>query len=167
MRRFGAARLRFPSPREIHATRRYDAPAALVFAAWTEAPRVQRWWVDARHPLVDCAVDLRVGGSWRLAAAAEDGPLVWRGEYRELRPPTRLVTTQRIDHLDDNEALLTVTLDERRGVTTLDAHFLHWDRRRRDGHLQAGMVGSLRAALERLEVYLLAEAERAATTLGA
>lgn len=157
MRRFGAARLRFPSAREIRATRRFDAPASEVFAAWTEAARVQTWWVDARHPLHTCAIDLRVGGSWRLAADSEDGPLAWRGKYRELRPPTRLVTTQHIEHLDDNEALLTLTLDERRGVTTLDAHFLHWDRRHRDGHLQAGMIGGLRAALERLELHLLGD----------
>lgn len=155
MRRFGAARLRFPSAREIRATRRFDASASEVFAAWTEASRVRCWWGDERHPLHTCAIDLRVGGPWRLAGDGADGPVAWRGSYRELRPPTRLVTTQHIEHLDENEALLTLTLDERRGVTTLDAHFLHWDRRRRDGHLQAGMVGGLRAALDRLESQLL------------
>ena len=63
--RHGSAVVTLPSDREILITRVFDAPAALVFRAWTDPELVRRWWSSEDAPLVVCDIDLRPGGAWR------------------------------------------------------------------------------------------------------
>lgn len=86
--RLGSATVTLPSHREILITRQFDAPAALLFKAYTSPELVKRWWgFDSSEWLV-CDIDLRVGGSWRYLTREADGTEVgFHGEYRTIEAP--------------------------------------------------------------------------------
>ena len=81
----GSAILTLPSDREICITRQFNAPAALVFTAWTTPEIVRRWWGSADMPLTQCEIDLRIGGAWPyVMAGGAHGELGWHGTYRDI-----------------------------------------------------------------------------------
>jgi uncharacterized protein YndB with AHSA1/START domain len=152
MTRYGSATVTTPSDLEICITRTFDAPAALVFRAWTTPALVRRWWGSDTAPLVVCDIDLRVGGSWRYVTRDESGlELGWHGTYREIAAPHRLVSTEVFEGYPDGEALNTMTLEERDGSTLLTAMVRHTSRANRDGHLDSGMEGGMQLTFDRLE----------------
>ena len=74
----------------IRLTRRFDAPRAEIFAAWTKPEHVALWWDPAGKPLAACEIDLRPGGSFTFVT--EDQPdMPFAGAYLEIAPPGRLV----------------------------------------------------------------------------
>ena len=86
-----------PSDREIALTRTFNAPRALVFKAWTEPAQFAAWFGgrDATIPLETVEMDVRPGGHWRatMFAGPERTEIPWKGVYREVVPPERLVLT--------------------------------------------------------------------------
>lgn len=152
MIRHGTAVVELPSDREILITRRFDAPARLVFEVWTTPAYVRRWWSSAAAPLIVCDIDLRVGGSWRYVSRDEDGvELGWTGVYREIVADERIVSTEVFEGHPAAVALNTLVLRERRGVTTLTANVLHTTKEHRDGHVTSGMEPGMQLAMNRLE----------------
>ena len=150
--RHGSAVITLPSDREILITRRFDAPAALVFRAWTTPAFVEQWWGRESAPLIVCTIDLRVGGSWRYVSRTADGTeLGWHGTYREIEAPHRLVSTEVFEWYPDGEAIDTLVLEEHDGVTTLRVTVLHTSRENRDGHVNSGMEGGLQESMDRIE----------------
>ncbi len=138
---------------EILITREFDAPRELVFRAWTEPELVRRWWTARRGAMTVCDIDLKPGGKWRFVMTADRGDeeVEFYGEYREVSPPERLVSTEIFAPFPDNPALNTLTFEERDGhtlATLLVAHDTQWAR---DMHLQSGMEDGLRDALDLLE----------------
>ncbi|MCA9678548.1 MAG: SRPBCC family protein, partial [Myxococcales bacterium] len=114
------------SEREMVITRTFDAPARLVFEAWTKADLFQRWWLPASAglKLLSCQMDVRVGGGYRLefdVGAPE--PMAFFGRYLEVTPPSRLVWTN--DEGGEDGAVTTVTLEEQDGKTLLVMHERH------------------------------------------
>ena len=155
--RHGSATVTLPSEREILITRRFDAPAALVFKAWTTPELVRRWWGFETSPLVVCDIDLRVGGSWRYATREPDGSeLGWHGEYREIEAPHRIVSTEVFEGYADAESVNAAELTEADGVTTMRFTVRHSSQEHRDGHIASGMEGGMQITFDRLED-LLAE----------
>ena len=77
------------SDREMVVTRTFDAPARLVFDAWTKAELFQRWWVPKSFgmKLLSCEMDVRVGGGYRLVFAGDPEPMAFFGKYLEVTPP--------------------------------------------------------------------------------
>lgn len=150
--RHGSATVTLPSEREILITRRFDAPAALVFEAYTTPELVKRWWgFDSSEWLV-CDIDLRPGGAWRYVTREEGGVEVgFHGEYREIEAPHRIVTTEVYEGFPDAAALDTVTFEERDGVTTMTINVLHTTQEHRDGHIASGMEDGLQVSMDRLE----------------
>jgi uncharacterized protein YndB with AHSA1/START domain len=74
----------------IRFVRSFDAPAELVFEAWTKSEHLRCWWDAAGGPLVVCEIDLRVGGAFRFVS--KDHPeMPFTGVYIEIAPPYRLV----------------------------------------------------------------------------
>lgn len=138
---------------DILITREFDAPPALVFRAWTEPELVRRWWTARRGAMTVCEIDLRPGGKWRFAMTAESGgeEVEFYGEYRELDPPHRLVSTETYAPFPDSPALNTLTFEERDGRTSATLLVSHLDQVSRDMHLQSGMEDGLRDALDLLE----------------
>ncbi len=113
------------SGRELVVTRTFDAPARLVFEAWTRPELMKQWWAPKSIgvPLIACEMDVRTGGSYRLAfghSASESMAFV--GRYLEVVPPSRLVWTN--EEAGDG-AVTTVTFEERDGRTFLTVHELY------------------------------------------
>jgi uncharacterized protein YndB with AHSA1/START domain len=150
-----AAQVTTPSDREILITRRFNAPARLVFEASTRPEHVKRWWGPRAMPMTVCEIDLRVGGAWRYASRTPDGhEFGFHGVYEELDPPHRMVYTETFEGVPDVEARYTVTLTERDGQTELSVSILYPSREARDGHLNSGMEGGMRESHERLDELL-------------
>jgi uncharacterized protein YndB with AHSA1/START domain len=108
---------------ELVIKRDIAAPRARVFAAWTDISQAALWWVPKGCTLLDCAMELRVGGAWRRRMRTSDGGIVTKhGVYREIAPPERLVFTYNTEYPDgriDGETVVTVTLAEIDGRTRL------------------------------------------------
>ena len=108
--------------REIVITRRFEAPATLVFAMWTKAEHVARWWAPRGMTTTVEALDLRPGGAYRFVMHSGDGtdyPV--NGIYHEIVPPRRLVYTDDWDGepMPSTPSRVTVTFDERDRQTTV------------------------------------------------
>jgi uncharacterized protein YndB with AHSA1/START domain len=150
--RHGSADVSLPSDREILITRRFDAPAALVFKAWTTPELVKRWWGFDTSEWLVCEIDLREGGSWRYVTREEGGVEVgFHGEYRTIEAPRRIVSTEVFEGFPDAAALDTIVFDERDGVTTMSITVLHTSQEHRDGHIASGMEGGMQISMNRLE----------------
>ncbi|MBD2677658.1 MULTISPECIES: SRPBCC family protein [Nostoc] len=149
--------LTLPSDREIIITRVFNAPRRLLFEAWTQPEHVKRWFGGCSSmTMTVCEIDLRVGGSWRyvLHDSSNGTDHGFSGEYREIVPSERLVSTERYEPVPNSDRLNTLTLTEEDGKTTLHIHIQHQSREQRDGHLQSGMEVGLRQTLNRLEELL-------------
>jgi uncharacterized protein YndB with AHSA1/START domain len=166
-RRHGSATVTLPSDREILITRRFDAPAELLFKAWTTPQLVRRWWGFESSEWLVCDINLRVGGTWRFVTREEGGFEVgFHGEYREIEAPRRIVSTEVYEGLpvgdpDEAAAIDTIVFDERDGVTTMTINVLHVTQEHRDGHIASGMEGGMQISMNRLED-VVAELDRAA-----
>jgi uncharacterized protein YndB with AHSA1/START domain len=107
------------SDREVVVRRIFDAPARLVFEAWTRPELFRQWWVPKSIGLVLLSVeqDVRVGGSYRLVFDLGDSKtMTFFGRYIEVTPPSRLSWT---NEEGDEGAVTTVTLEEKDGQTHL------------------------------------------------
>ena len=149
------ATLTFPSDREMVITRVFNAPRKLVFEASTKPEHVRQWWGPRGSTLAVCEIDLRPGGKWRYVMRDPDGQeYAFSGVYREIDPPKRMVYTEWFEAIPGAEYLVTSTLDEHDGKTTLTAHLLYASKEHRDGHVQSGMEGGMRETHERLDELL-------------
>ena len=115
------------SEREIVVTRTFDAPARLVFAAWTRAELFERWWVPRSlgMKLLSCELDVRPRGSYRLVFDQGPGaePMAFFGTYLEVVPDVRLAWTN--DEGGESGPVTTVTFEEQDGQTLLVMRELH------------------------------------------
>ena len=107
------------SDRELAVTRTFDAPARLVFEAWSNPDLFRRWWVPegAGMTLESCEMDVRTGGKYRLVFRhpAFDEPMAFFGSYQDVVPGQRMVWTN--EEGGDQGAMTTVTFEERDGKT--------------------------------------------------
>ncbi len=150
--RHGSAVVTLPSDTEILITREFDAPADLVYRAYTEPELIKRWWGFDSMAWLVCDVDLRVGGTWRYVTKHEAGFEVgFHGEFQELSPPTHLVCTEVFEGMPDASALDIVDFIEVDGVTTLTMLVQHTEQAHRDAHIDSGMEGGMQVSMDRLE----------------
>jgi uncharacterized protein YndB with AHSA1/START domain len=149
----GTAVVTLPKDDQILITREFDAPAELVYKAWTTPELVRRWWTAKRGEMTVCDIDLRVGGTWRYVMTTHEGDMEvgFHGEYRELVPNERIVSTEVYEGFPDAEALNTLTFTEADGRTTLEVLVHHQTQEHRDGHIESGMEDGLQDALDLLE----------------
>jgi uncharacterized protein YndB with AHSA1/START domain len=112
------------SDREVVVTRTFNAPARIVFEAWTRPELFRRWWVPKSMgmSLLSCDMDVRVGGGYRLVFAGNPEPMAFFGTYREVVPHSRLVWT---NEESDEGSVTTVTFEEKGGKTQLVLHELY------------------------------------------
>ena len=112
------------SEREILVTRTFNAPARIVFEAWTKPELFKRWWVPKSMgmSLLSCDMDVRVGGKYRLVFAHGDAQSAFFGTYKEVTPHSRLAWT---NEERDEGSVTTVTFEERGGNTLLAMHELY------------------------------------------
>ena len=133
--------------------RDFAAPPHLVWRALTEPELVKRWWHANRSEVVSADIDLRVGGRWRYVSRMADGTeFAFSGEYSELDPDRRMVTTECFEPMgEDACSLNTVTLTTTDSGTRLETHVQHSDPEAAQGHLDSGMEAGMQDAYDRLE----------------
>ena len=112
--------VRKKSDREVVVTRSFDAPARLVFEAWSRPELFRKWWVPRSMGMTlrACEMDVRTGGSYRLVFGDDpENPMAFFGRYLEVVPDKRIVWTN--EESGDAGSVTTVTLEERDGRTLL------------------------------------------------
>jgi uncharacterized protein YndB with AHSA1/START domain len=148
----GTAVVTLPTDTTIQITREFAAPKHLVYRAYTTPELVRRWWHANRGEMTVCEIDLRVGGTWRFVMVTTTGFEVgFHGEYREIVPGERLVSTEVYEATPDGQAIDTLTLTEEDGRTTLAILVEHESKEARDGHINSGMEDGMQDAMDRLE----------------
>jgi uncharacterized protein YndB with AHSA1/START domain len=147
----GSATVTLPADEQILITREFDAPKHLVYEAWTTPELVKRWWGGKRGEVTLVEIDLRVGGSWRYVMSGEGFEVGFHGEYREIVPDERIVSTEVFEGMPDAASLNTLTLTETDGRTLLTVLVQHASKEYRDGHVNSGMEIGLQEALDALE----------------
>jgi uncharacterized protein YndB with AHSA1/START domain len=148
----GTAKVTLPADDQILITREFDAPSELVFKAWTTPELVKRWWSGQRGAVTSAEIDLRVGGMWRYVMEASAGFEVgFHGEFREIVPNERIVTTEVFEGMPDAQAVDTITFAEVDGRTTLTMLVQHTSKEDRDGHINSGMEGGMQESMDALE----------------
>ena len=148
----GTAVVTLPTDEQILITREFAAPRRLVYKAWTTPELVKRWWSGLRGEVTSVEIDLRVGGSWRYVMVANEGfEVAFHGEYREIVPNERLVSTEVYEGFPDAEALDTLTLTEQDGRTTMTILVQHSSKEHRDAHIDSGMESGMQEAMDLLE----------------
>jgi uncharacterized protein YndB with AHSA1/START domain len=144
------------SDRELVATRTFNAPARIVFQAWTTPELFQRWWVPKSFglTLLSYEADVRVGGKYRLVFShpAAPEPMAFFGTYREVTPHSRLVWTN--EEAGDARQVTTATFEERGGQTLLVVHDLYPSKEALDEAIASGATGALPEQFEELDELL-------------
>lgn len=147
--------MRLQGDREIVISRTFNAPARIVFDAVTKPELVKRWWAPKSHcvTMVQCDIDLRVGGAYRYVMQQGDGPhMAFSGTYSEVTPPTRIVYEEVFEPMAAAGAVkVTVTFEEKDGKTRMVNHSLYPSKQVRDGVLASGMEHGMREAMDQLD----------------
>ena len=153
-----AAALTLPTDEQILITREFDAPKHLVYNAWTTPELLKRWWHANRGEMTVAEIDLRIRGKWRFVMVADDGTEVgFHGEYREIVPNERIVSTEIYEGLPegvseaDAATTNTATFAEADGRTTLTILIQAANKISRDAIIDSGMEDGLQDALDLLE----------------
>jgi uncharacterized protein YndB with AHSA1/START domain len=142
------------SEREFVVRRTFNAPARLVFEAWTKPELLKRWWAPKSlgMSLLSCEADVRAGGTYRFVfghGASET--MAFFGRYLEVTPHSRLVWTN--EEGDGGEAVTTVTFDEKDGKTMLVLREVHPSKEAVDEAI--GFGEGLRETFEQLDELLV------------
>ena len=141
--------------RELVATRTFDAPRELVFRAWSEPELFRRWWMPRSIEgvsLVGCDMDVRTGGTYRLAfSAGGTETMEFFGKYLEVMPNARIVWTN--DEGEDG-AITTVTFEDLGERTLLTFHEIYPTKEALEEALQGSAAG-LPEQLDQLDEVLV------------
>ncbi|HEX3343821.1 MAG TPA: SRPBCC family protein [Polyangiaceae bacterium] len=148
------------SDRELVVTRTFNAPARIVFDAWTKPELLQRWWAPRSLgvTLFQCEADVRVGGRYRYVFGHDARqPMAFSGMYTEVDSPRRLVFSQLFEPMPEaGEAIVTTTFEESAGKTRLVMHALYPSKAALDGAVASGMERGIRDTHEQLEALVAA-----------
>jgi uncharacterized protein YndB with AHSA1/START domain len=149
----GTATVTLPSDEEILITREFDAPRHLVYKAWTTAELVERWWAGQRGQMTLVEIDLRVGGRWRYVMDAGGQEVAFHGEYREIVPDERIVTTEVYEGAPepDDPVLNLITFDDVGGRTRLELLVKTPSQEIRDMIVDSGMEVGMQEQMDVLE----------------
>ena len=145
-----------PTDREIHIERIFDAPRDRVFATFTDPALIpERWGPHGTTTTVD-RMDVEVGGGWRYVIRSEDGSETgFRGTYREVSPPERLVSTFEWEGMPGHVSVDTSVFEDLGdGRTKIVTTSLFHTDEERDGMIGSGMEAGLNETYARLDEVL-------------
>ncbi len=144
-----------PTDREIVSERVFDAPRERVFEAYTDPELIPEWWGPRDAPVAVDQMDVRPGGAWRFVHRGRDGEEVgFRGTYREVTPPERIVQTFEWEGMPGHVVVETATFEDLGGRTKVTATSLFHTTEERDGMLDSGMERGLTETHDRLDELL-------------
>jgi uncharacterized protein YndB with AHSA1/START domain len=154
-RQVGAMTIAVKSDLEVEITRVFEAPRRLVFEAYSTPEHMQRWWGPRETTMVHCEMDFRPGGAWRYVLRKANGQeYAFRGEYREIVAPERLVQTFEVEGMPGAVTLETHVFTEHDGKTTLSVTSRVNSIEARDGMINSGMEKGAAETYDRLEEHL-------------
>ncbi len=146
----GTTGITTPGDREIRVERVFDAPRERVYAAFNDPALIPEWW--GPEPVRVDAMDVRPGGTWRYvsttAVGAESG---FRGTYREVTPPQRIVRTFEWEGMPGHVLVESAQFEDVGGRTRVVTTLLFHTTEERDGMIAAGMARGLNASYARLD----------------
>jgi uncharacterized protein YndB with AHSA1/START domain len=138
--------------REHVIERAFDAPAHLLFEAYSKPEHVMKWFGPVCYPLTLCEMDFRVGGRYRFAMTGPDGVQMqpFGGEYLEIVPDQKIKYSNRFEDPGAEEMIVTVTFAEKDGKTTLTIHTLFGSAKMKKAHLDMGYTEGVGSGLDQL-----------------
>lgn len=145
------------SERELAVTRTFNAPAAIVFEAWSKPELLMRWWVPKSFGMsfVSCEADVRTGGTYRFVFShpAFEQPVPFFGRYIDVTPHSRIVWT---NEESPDGPISTVTFEEKGDTTLLILRELYPSKQALDDAIASGSTGTSGASeqFEELDVVL-------------
>jgi uncharacterized protein YndB with AHSA1/START domain len=146
------ATVTLPTDEQILITREFNAPKHLVYKAYTTPELVKRWWHAGTGNMTVAEINLWVGGTWRYVMVVEgDFEVGFHGEYRKIVPNEQIISTEVFEGMPDGEALVTTTLTETNGRTTMTMLVQHSNKVDRDAHINSGMEHGMQSAMDLLE----------------
>ena len=129
--------------REFVVTRTFNAPARIVYDAWTKPELLLQWWAPKSYGIsfVSCEADVHTGGGYRFVFShpASEQPMTFFGRYLEVTPPERLVWTN--EEAGEDGQVTTVTFKERDGGTLVVIHDLYPSEEALDAAIASGSTG--------------------------
>jgi uncharacterized protein YndB with AHSA1/START domain len=142
--------------REIHVEREFDAPRERVFAAYTDPELIPQWWGPRGTTAIVDELDARTGGRWQFRAPNSDGSeIVFRGVFREVTPPERIVQTFEWDGMPGHVSVDTAVFEDLGdGRTRVVSDSIFHTPEERDGMLESGMEKGMNETYERLDELL-------------
>jgi uncharacterized protein YndB with AHSA1/START domain len=142
------------SDREIVSERVFDAPRERVFAAFADPALIPEWWGPRGVRTEVDRMDVRPGGDWRFICRDSSGTTSFRGTYREIIPPERVVQTFEWEGMPGHVLVESATFEDIDGRTKVTTISLFHTTEERDGMLASGMEGGLSESYERLDELL-------------
>jgi uncharacterized protein YndB with AHSA1/START domain len=150
-----AATVTTPADREIHIERVFDAPRDRVFAAFTDPQLIPQWWGPHGTTTIVDVMDVSPGGSWRFVSQDSDGSeTAFRGTYREVVAPERIVQTFEWEGMPGHVSVETATFEDLGDRTRLITTTLFHTTEERDGMLSSGMERGMNETFARLDALL-------------
>jgi len=145
------------SDRELVVTRSFNAPARLVFEAWSQPELFKRWWVPKSCGLtmLSCEMDVRTGGSYRIMMShpSMPQPMAFFGKYLDVIPNARIVWTN--EEGGEGGAVTTVTFEERGGKTLVVWHDLYPSKEALDEAMASGATSGFSEQFAQLDALLI------------
>jgi uncharacterized protein YndB with AHSA1/START domain len=150
-----------PTEREIHIERIFEAPRDRVFAVYTDPALIPEWWGPRGTTTVVDRMDVRSGGDWRFVARNPDGSeTAFRGTYREVSAPDRIVQTFEWEGMPGHVSVETATFEDLGDRTKVITTSIFHTTEERDGMLGAGMEGGMNETYSRMDELLARLASR-------
>ena len=144
-----------PSEREIRVERVFDAPRDRVFAAYTDPELVPEWYGPRGTTTIVDRMDVRTGGGWRFVMRESDGSETgFRGTYREVTPPERIVQTFEWEGMPGHVSVETATFEDLGDQTKVTTVSIFHTTEERDGMLASGMERGMNETYARLDELL-------------
>jgi uncharacterized protein YndB with AHSA1/START domain len=148
-----------PTEREIKIVRVFDAPRDRVFAVYTDPALIPHWWGPRGTTARVDQMDVRAGGSWRFVLSGDDGSeTAFRGTYREVSPPERIVQTFEWEGMHGHVSVETATFEDLGDRTQVTTTSIFHTTQERDGMLGSGMERGLNETYARLDELLAGSA---------
>jgi uncharacterized protein YndB with AHSA1/START domain len=138
--------------RQLIITRQFDAPARLLFEAYSRPEHLMKWFGPKGWPLTMCEVDFRKGGRFRFAMTGDSGiqNTPFGGQYLEIVPDRKIVFDNAFEEPGAEKMVVTVTFDEKGGKTTLTVHTLFASVAMRNEHVGHGFEQGTNSGLDQL-----------------
>jgi uncharacterized protein YndB with AHSA1/START domain len=156
------AEVTMPSDTEVRVSRTFNAPAHLVWRAYTEPALMQRWLLGPPGwTMPVCEMDVKPQGKfrWRWKSIEDGKEFGFHGEFREIEPHRKIVHTEYYDRGDlDNDmgdgCLITVVFEEANGATTMITSMKFNSKAERDAALSTGMTDGMELSYKQLDQLL-------------